>query len=201
LTWECRTRSNIGFFANRRLWDHEANVPTIEDAPQAHAWLSRAHENESGARGHQRPQSERQGAACRLRVAGTCGKEKVKSARDEAGSRRSHVLRKPADFQAVLRSGRRLASRNFVLRASANDLHYPRLGIIAGRKSARRAVDRNRAKRLVREVFRAAREKLGGHDVAIQLRSDLRGELNDAVRLELTNLLEQFVRRAASGQS
>lgn len=107
------------------------------------------------------------------------------------------MLRRPAEFEAVLRSGRRIASRNFILRASANDLHYPRLGIIAGRKSARRAVDRNRAKRLVREAFRAALEKLGGHDVAIQLRSDLRGELNDALRLELANLLDQFVRRAS----
>jgi ribonuclease P protein component len=97
-----------------------------------------------------------------------------------------------------LRSGRRFSSRNFVLRASANDLHYPRLGIIAGRKSAPRAVDRNRAKRLVREAFRAVLEKLGGHDVAIQLRSDLRGELNGALRLELASLLDQFASRISS---
>jgi ribonuclease P protein component len=132
-----------------------------------------------------------------LSAAGTCGKEKVKSARDKAGSRRSQVLRKAADFEAVLRSGWRFSSGHFVLRASANDLHYPRLGIIAGRKSARRAVDRNRAKRLVREVFRATRGRLGGHDIAIQLRSDLRSELNDALRLELTHLLDQFVRRVS----
>jgi ribonuclease P protein component len=185
-------------FRQSQSWkNHEANVPTVEDAPQTHARLSSAHENKSGASGHQRPQSERQGATCGLSAAGTCAKEKDKSARDRGGSRRSQVLRRPADFEAVLRSGRRFSSRNFVLRASANDLHYPRLGIIAGRKSARRAVDRNRAKRLVREVFRAALGKLGGHDVAIQLRSDLRGELNHALRLELTNLLDQFVRRAS----
>jgi ribonuclease P protein component len=178
--------------------DHEANVSTVEDAPQTHAWLSRAYENKSGSSSHQRPQSERQGATCGLSAAGTCGKEKDKSARARGGSRRSQVLRRPADFEAVLRSGGRFSSRNFVLRASANDLDHPRLGIIAGRKSARRAVDRNRAKRLVREAFRAALEKLGGHDVAIQLRSDLRGELNDALRLELANLLDQFVRRISS---
>jgi ribonuclease P protein component len=185
-------------FRKSQAWkNHEANVPTVKDAPQTHARLSCAHENESGARGHQRPQSERQGATCGLSAVGTCGKEKYKSARDRTGARRAHVLRRPAEFEAVLRSGRRIASRNFVLRASANDLQYPRLGIIAGRKSARRAVDRNRAKRLVREAFRAALEKLGGHDVAIQLRSDLRGELNDNLRLELANLLDQFVRRAS----
>jgi ribonuclease P protein component len=189
-------RSNIGFFAKRSPGNHEANLSTVEDAPQTHARLSRAHENEGGASGHQRPQSERQGATCGLSAASTCGNEKLKSARDRGGARRSQILRRPAEFEAVLRSGRRIASRNFVLRASANELHYPRLGIIAGRKSARRAVDRNRAKRLVREVFKAAVGKLGGHDVAIQLRSDLRGQLNDALRRELNDLLDQFVRRA-----
>jgi RNase P protein component len=53
-------------------------------------------------------------------------------------------------------------------------------------------VDRNRGKRLVREVFRGA--DLGAHDVAVQLRNDLRAETNEALRGELIRLMKAAVR-------
>jgi ribonuclease P protein component len=109
--------------------------------------------------------------------------------------RRPQVLRQRADFEAVLATGWRLASRSFVLRAGPNKLLHARLGIIAGKKVAARAVDRNRARRLIREAFRAASATLGPYDVTIQIRSDLRGELNDSVRAELAKLLESLALR------
>lgn len=72
---------------------------------------------------------------------------------------------------------------------------HARLGIIAGRKVAPRAVDRNRGKRLVREVFRSASATLGAYDIAVQLRTDLRAELNESLRAELRRLLETALRR------
>lgn len=108
------------------------------------------------------------------------------------------MLRQRADFEAVLRSGSRVASRNFVLRAHPNAVAYGRLGIIAGRKVAPRSVDRNRAKRLIREAFRTALASLGPYDVTIQLRGDLRRELNNSVREELAKLLGSVARRAAT---
>lgn len=60
--------------------------------------------------------------------------------------------------------------RHFTLFATPNGLTQARIGIIASRRVARRAVDRNRAKRLVREAFRKARHRLGGIDVVVELR-------------------------------
>ena len=108
------------------------------------------------------------------------------------------MLRERAAFEAVLTTGWRLASRNFVLRAGPNNAAHARLGIIAGKKAAARSVDRNRAKRLIREAFRAAFATLGPYDVTIQIRSDLRSELNASVRAELTKLLESLALRTAS---
>ncbi|MGZ8201668.1 MAG: ribonuclease P protein component [Burkholderiales bacterium] len=110
--------------------------------------------------------------------------------------RRPCVLRKRADFEALLRAGTRLTSRNFVVRAHPNAFAHARLGIIAGRKAAARAVDRNRGKRLIREVFRAAGATLGTHDIAVQLRTDLRAQPNDALRAELRRLLQAAVGRS-----
>ena len=110
---------------------------------------------------------------------------------------RARVLRGRGAFEAVLKSGARLNSRNFEMRVHPNALTHPRLGIIAARKAAPRAVDRNRGKRLIRETFRLAAERLGGIDVTVQLKNDLRRDAPAAVRAELSALFEKLVQRSA----
>lgn len=95
----------------------------------------------------------------------------------------------------MLRSGLRVSSRNFVARALHNTGGHPRLGLIAGRKAAPRAVDRNRVKRLIRELFSANASAFGPFDVTIQLRNDLRSQNNESVRAELRGLLDSLDRR------
>ena len=81
-----------------------------------------------------------------------------------------------------------------------NDCACPRLGIIAGRKAAPRAVDRNRGKRLIREVFRASMPELAGLDLIVQVRTSLLDSGNEALRSELRLLFEQL-RGVAERQS
>lgn len=179
------TRCNTGF-CNSPGHSHEAYLSTLKDTPKTYARIPRTHEDEGW----------------------TCGPECTKGQGTRTlgcligrnASNRSIILRKSSDFEAVLRSGLRFASRNFVLRARANALAYARLGIIAGRKSAARAVDRNRGKRLIREVFRAARPGLGLYDVTIQLRTNLRSETNDSLRAELRKLLDGLARFVSPAQ-
>jgi len=81
------------------------------------------------------------------------------------------------------------------MRARGNGLSGARLGLIAGRKAARRAVDRNRAKRLAREAFRAVRVGLPPVDVVLQLKNDLRKSGNPDIRKELDRLLRDAAAR------
>lgn len=83
-----------------------------------------------------------------------------------------------------------------MVRAKPNQLSSPRLGIIAAKKALPRAVDRNRGKRLAREIFRQAAPRLGAFDVVIQLRRGLLSCDNAAARRELLGL---FSRLRASG--
>lgn len=58
------------------------------------------------------------------------------------------------DFSAVIRF-RRVATGDFLqIYAKPNNFNYPRLGLIVAKKVARRAVERNKVKRLLREFFR-----------------------------------------------
>ena len=166
--------------------NHEAHLSTLQNASQAHARLSRAHENQGRACRDQRAQSQGAGATRCLIQPGPVPK-------------RAGVLRKSKDFEVVLQSRLRVVTRNFVARASPNELGHARLGIIAGRKAAPRAVDRNRGKRLIREAFRAGSAALGAYDVTVQLRNDLRSQHNSQVQAELRDLMQALGRRCSSG--
>lgn len=51
--------------------------------------------------------------------------------------------------------------------ARANGLQYARLGLAITKKKTKRAVDRNRLKRLVRESFRSHQHLLTGMDLVV----------------------------------
>lgn len=62
-------------------------------------------------------------------------------------------LRHHAEFAAVQRHGRRTAGRYLTVLSTSNALGRDRLGLIASRRLGT-AVERNRAKRRLRELFR-----------------------------------------------
>ncbi len=68
--------------------------------------------------------------------------------------------------------------------AYANDVGTPRLGLIIPKRRVRSAVKRNRHKRVIRESFRLALNRLPAVDIVVQLTgdpaaADLRAELDD----------------------
>jgi ribonuclease P protein component len=71
-------------------------------------------------------------------------------------------LRRSSEFKKVYQNGRRYDSPLITAFVLPNNQPNHRLGITVSRKTAIKALDRNRAKRLLRETFRLKRDSLGG---------------------------------------
>jgi len=108
---------------------------------------------------------------------------------------RSARLTRPAEFQAALRRGVRVASDGITLRALPNGLAFSRLGLIVSRRFGG-AVQRNRFKRILREAFRLSRAGLPpGFDLVCSPDPGSNPELDQARRC-LLELSERAARRA-----
>ena len=106
-------------------------------------------------------------------------------------------IRRRADFQHVYQSGARIHGRYATLFVLPNQLGVGRLGIAATRKLGG-AAQRNRAKRLIREVFR--RNKIApGFDVVVVPKRELLEASLTVLETEYRQSLERRLRPHRAG--
>ena len=107
-------------------------------------------------------------------------------------------LRKSAEFRAVYEEGRRFDGRLVTAFVLPTRLEQHRLGITASRKLSRLAVNRNRAKRLLREAFRLTGSELAGlrnrYDWVFNARRLIIGAKAEAVAADLRRIIAQVGR-------
>ncbi|HRQ64582.1 MAG TPA: ribonuclease P protein component [Xanthomonadaceae bacterium] len=102
-------------------------------------------------------------------------------------------LTRRGDFDHAFKSGQRFHTRCFRVHYCDAPADTARLGITLSRKVARRAHDRNRMKRLVRETFRLARPGLPPLDLVLLAKPELKSAGEDALKADL-DMLWQRVR-------
>lgn len=100
-------------------------------------------------------------------------------------------IRKRREYKIVYDRGRRIPSNSFVLFVMRNDLDRPRLGITVTRRLGG-AVRRNRAKRLVREIFRRHKAGLSKVDIVVNGRPGLPEADYRRLEAELLECLKPF---------
>ncbi len=108
---------------------------------------------------------------------------------------KANRLRKPNEFRRVYAKGKRFEGRFITLFIMPSETEFQRLGITASKKAIGNAVQRNRAKRLLREAFRLNKLELnelnGKYDWVLNARrSLLRVKLENPLK-ELRHLIRQ----------
>ncbi|MEO6967670.1 MAG: ribonuclease P protein component [Rhodanobacteraceae bacterium] len=111
-------------------------------------------------------------------------------------------VRRAADFAALRKAPGRFDSRYFLIRYRASDTAACRMGLAVSRRVSKRAVERNRIKRVARESFRHARAILPAIDLVLIARAQAADALNEALRADLDaawQRLQPLKRTAAPG--
>lgn len=112
-------------------------------------------------------------------------------------------LRASQEFQAVYRRGDRYDAPSMTAFVLPSKLQHHRLGVTASKKAVGNAVQRNRAKRLLRETFRLRRESLNqlarNYDWVINAKGRLLlADIHKATG-EFQKILESVANREAEG--
>jgi ribonuclease P protein component len=159
---------------------HEAHISTEQSAAQEDARLPRADADQERA---PRPQaSSGQGPETTHRVSG------------DARFRAQDRIRKRSEYQVVYDKGQRIPSGSFVLFVMRNGVERPRLGITVTRRIGG-AVRRNRAKRLIREIFRRHKSELADVDIVVNGRPGLPNAEYGRLEEEFLSRLRAFRKR------
>ena len=113
------------------------------------------------------------------------------SVREWSHPKRNRLLQ-AADFDPAFKQTRfKVSCSHFLMLAAANDRPRARLGLVVPKKKVRRAVQRNRIKRLVRERFRLSQKKadMAGLDIVVLVGKGADGLSNQDVTLKVGRLL------------
>ncbi len=102
------------------------------------------------------------------------------------GLSKKERLKKKKEFKKVFDNQYVGYGKYMVLLYAPNDLNYSRVGIIVSKKVSKKAVDRNRAKRLLREVFRLNKNLIKNGDYILIARKNILG-------IKLKDLQEDFI--------
>ena len=102
-------------------------------------------------------------------------------------------------FAAVFASRRVFRGTLFDLHFRPNEAGTVRIGVVIPKRNARKAVLRNRFKRLAREVFRQQRKYLPKMDLVLRLArsADLKTVENTVVRDDIQRLLSRLLAGAS----
>ena len=106
--------------------------------------------------------------------------------------RDAYRLRKTDEYSSVFAFRRAIKGRYLIVHYRPNTLDTARLGVVVAKKLAKRAVQRNLVKRILREGFRLTRDRLPRLDLIVRLNRPLTGATRASLHDDLADLLKRL---------
>ncbi|MDQ7089905.1 MAG: ribonuclease P protein component [Methylococcales bacterium] len=104
-------------------------------------------------------------------------------------------LKTPAEFKHVFTCPVKSTDRYFTLLAIKNPLEHSRLGLAIAKKNIKRAVDRNKIKRVARESFRLQPHQRIAIDIVVLARRDAANATSTQLATSLERHWQKLVKK------
>ena len=101
-------------------------------------------------------------------------------------------LQKANQFSRVFDHATKTSSEFFTILSRENEVHQPRLGIVVAKRRAKRSVDRNILKRIIRESFRLNKHTLPAYDFIVILKRPIKIIKRTHLRIQMDSLWKQY---------
>ena len=109
---------------------------------------------------------------------------------------KSNRLLNSKQFDFVFKKAIKSSCKEFLFLLRKNENNEARLGLIVSKKTAKKAIERNKIKRVVRETFRYNKIALKGNDIIFLSRPEVKflskKELRQVLELQWKNLLKNL---------
>lgn len=99
--------------------------------------------------------------------------------------RRENKVTSPRQYSFLFARAKKFNLQSFSFYSYENKLAITRMGVVVAKRNQKKAVCRNRTKRIVRESFRCNQHRLLGLDIIIVARRGVDSMLAEELRLEL----------------
>jgi ribonuclease P protein component len=187
-------------FSSRFSFRHETYIPAKPHKKKKNARIPGAHVDSRWPIDFETPACERSRRIVTLRVTPEVPRDSGVGNTFSGPTKSRPLLRlsNAAEFDRVFKNCRRSADSFFTVLYRTNDLDYPRLGLAIAKKNIPLSVGRNRLKRIIRESFRNAEQKLNGLDIVIMARRKAGATPNAELFQSLEHHWKSLNRRAGN---